>query len=92
MSEDIKAVLSREVQEFHASIISHSDTSYDVTRLCSNFTVFESITEHSLTGTMTIVDSNGLLHTGAASVTADSGGHRLARGRLDILSARCVFP
>lgn len=63
MSEDIKAVLSREVQEFHASIISHSDTSYDVTRLCSNFTVFESITEHSLTGTMTIVDSNGLLHT-----------------------------
>jgi len=35
---------------------------------------------------------NGLLHTGAASVTADSGGHWLARGRLDILSARCVLP
>lgn len=63
MSEDIRAATSREIQDFQCSIVSHSNSVYDVTQNVSNFQIFESIFEHSLTGQVTIVDNSAMLST-----------------------------
>ena len=63
MSENMKAITAREVQDFNVTLISHANTVFDVTQYVSNFQVFESIFEHSLTGQMTIVDNTAMLST-----------------------------
>lgn len=63
MSENMKAITAREVQDFNVTLISHANTVFNVTQYVSNFQVFESIFEHSLTGQMTIVDNTAMLST-----------------------------
>ena len=63
MSDDIRAGTSREIQDFQCAIVSHSGAVFDVTGNVSNFQIFESIFEHSLTGQMTIVDNSAMLST-----------------------------
>src|SRR5210317_697882 len=63
MTEDVRAGTSREIQDFQASLISHSNSVYDISRNVSNFQVFESIFEPSLTGSITIVDNSAMIST-----------------------------
>lgn len=63
MSDDIKATLAREVQDFQCAIVSHANTVFDISAYVSNFQIFESVFEHSLTGSMTVVDNTAMLST-----------------------------
>ena len=63
MSEDIRATTSRAIQDLNCTLVSHSSQVFDLTRNVSNFQIFESIFEHSLTAQMTIVDNSAMLST-----------------------------
>ena len=63
MSDDIRAGTSREIQDFQCAIVSHSGAVFDITANVSNVQIFESIFEHSLTGSLTIVDNSAMLST-----------------------------
>ena len=63
MSEDISVLSARELQDFQVGIISNNNTVYDVTLYVSNFEIYESIFEHSLTASMTVVDNTAMLST-----------------------------
>lgn len=63
MSDDMKVGTAREVQEFQCAIVSHSNSVFDVTQYVSNFQIFESIFEPSLTASMTIVDNTAMIST-----------------------------
>ena len=63
MTENVSAITPHELQDFQASIISHNNSVFNITERVSNFTIFESIFESSLTGTITIVDNIGMIST-----------------------------
>ena len=63
MTEDLRAVTPRELQDFQANILSHNNSVYNITERVSSFTVFESIFESSLTGAITIVDNIDMIST-----------------------------
>ena len=63
MTEDLRAVTPRELQDFQANILSHNNSAYNITERVSSFTVFESIFESSLTGAITIVDNIDMIST-----------------------------
>jgi hypothetical protein len=63
MTENVSAITPHELQDFQASIISHNNSVFNITERVSNFTIFESIFESSLTGTITIVDNIDMIST-----------------------------
>ena len=63
MTENVSAITPHELQDFQASIISHNNSVFNITERVSNFTIFVSIFESSLTGTITIVDNIGMIST-----------------------------
>jgi hypothetical protein len=63
MTQDVGAITPHHLQDFQANIVSHNNSVYNITERVSSFTVFESIFESSLTGSITIVDNIGLIST-----------------------------
>ena len=63
MSDDIKATMSRELQDLQIFVISHANTAFNISQYVSNIEIYESLFESSLTGIMTVVDITAMIST-----------------------------